>query len=138
MNYRAMNTQEVKDRCADICMRFSDGEAEFSTRDVSHLLSQLHIEESQNEMLVKECEDLKSKLQIYSKPLMDREEFKDELETLINRFSMENGSDTPDFILAKYIYDCMYAFNHAVAWREDYNGRKSNVFVKCPELIKDK
>lgn len=65
---------------------------------------------------------------------MNREDFKQELETLINRFSLENGSDTPDFILASYLWDCLNAFNHAVSWREDVNGRKSNVLIKCPVL----
>jgi hypothetical protein len=66
------------------------------------------------------------------KQQMNREDFKIELEKLINRFSLENGSDTPDFILAKYLWDCLYAFNHAVAWRESYNGRVSNTFSVVP------
>lgn len=64
MNYRAMNTDEVKERCADICMQFGDGETEFSTRDVNHLLSQLHVEESNNAMLVQELEELKQRDEI--------------------------------------------------------------------------
>lgn len=74
MNYRAMNTQEVKDRCADICMQFGDGETEFSTRDVNHLLSQLHVEESQNAMLVKECEDLQAEVLRLATLCQDRNE----------------------------------------------------------------
>lgn len=66
---------------------------------------------------------------------MNREDFKQELETLINRFSLENGSDTPDFILAKYLWDCLNAFNQAVAWREYNNGRKSNIFSLAPEPL---
>lgn len=41
------------------------------------------------------------------------EEFRKELETLINRHSLENGSDTPDFILAQYLTDCLEAFDRA-------------------------
>jgi hypothetical protein len=37
--------------------------------------------------------------------------------TTINRFSAENGSDTPDFILAAYLTDCLNAFNRATRWR---------------------
>lgn len=38
--------------------------------------------------------------------------FLKELENLINRYSKENGSDTPDFILAEYLNDCLETFNH--------------------------
>lgn len=34
---------------------------------------------------------------------MKKSEFKKELEHLINRASQESKSDTPDFILAKYL-----------------------------------
>lgn len=43
--------------------------------------------------------------------------FRLELEKLINRESMENGSDTPDFILANYLFDCLEAFDWAVKRR---------------------
>lgn len=39
-----------------------------------------------------------------------REKFTEELRVLINRFSVENGSDTPDFILADYLVGCLDAF----------------------------
>lgn len=41
------------------------------------------------------------------------EEFEKELTNLINCYSLENGSDTPDFILAKYLVGCLQAFNHS-------------------------
>ena len=44
-------------------------------------------------------------------------EFEREIQSSINRCSMENGSDTPDFILAAYLNDCLKAFNRATAWR---------------------
>lgn len=40
--------------------------------------------------------------------------FRNELESLINRHSMENGSNTPDFLLAGYLQSCLDAFDHAV------------------------
>ncbi len=40
--------------------------------------------------------------------------FRDDLETLLNRHSMENGSDTPDFILAEYLTNCLQAFDTAL------------------------
>jgi hypothetical protein len=40
-----------------------------------------------------------------------------ELTSTLNRFSAENASDTPDFILAAYLIDCLKAFNRASVWR---------------------
>ena len=46
-----------------------------------------------------------------SKPGIDRRPptFERELESLINRFSKENDSNTPDFILAQYLLGCLQA-----------------------------
>lgn len=49
--------------------------------------------------------------------------FRKELEVVINRHSMENGSDTPDFILAEYLGDCLSAYDRAVTRRERWYGR---------------
>jgi len=51
-------------------------------------------------------------------------EFKKDLRGLINRHSRENGSDTPDFILAAYLSKCLDAFDMAVWHREKWYGRK--------------
>ena len=48
--------------------------------------------------------------------------FHDELKNLINKYSMENGSDTPDFILADYLQDCLIAFDKAVMARRKSQG----------------
>lgn len=50
--------------------------------------------------------------------------FLDELRTLINRHSKENGSNTPDFILAEYLNDCLRAFDKTVVLRERWYGRE--------------
>ncbi len=42
---------------------------------------------------------------------MSKSKFKKELESLINKNSMENGSNTPDFILAEYLMDCLKAYD---------------------------
>ncbi len=49
--------------------------------------------------------------------------FAQELESLINRYSKENGSDTPDFILAQYLLGCLQAWNVGVQQREHWYGR---------------
>jgi len=51
--------------------------------------------------------------------------FKKELEGLINSYSKENGSDTPDFILAEYLNKCLKVFNATVSRREAWYGRKT-------------
>lgn len=50
--------------------------------------------------------------------------FQQELEALINRHSQENGSDTPDFILAQYLTDCLVAWNEGMQLREKWYGRE--------------
>lgn len=49
--------------------------------------------------------------------------FQSELAELINKYSRENGSNTPDFILAQYLADCLNAFDAMVNAREGWYGR---------------
>ncbi len=49
--------------------------------------------------------------------------FRKELEAAINRCSQENGSNTPDFILADYLANCLLAFDSAVNAREKWHSR---------------
>ena len=51
-------------------------------------------------------------------------DFRKELENLINRHSMENGCNTPDFILAEYMHACLVSFNVATRAREHWYGRR--------------
>jgi hypothetical protein len=48
--------------------------------------------------------------------------FAKELEALINKYSQENGSDTPDFILAQYLSGCLILFGIAVRARSRWYG----------------
>ncbi len=57
-------------------------------------------------------------------PITD-ESFRQELAALINRHSLENGSDTPDFILSQYVTDCLDAWDKGVARREEWYGRRT-------------
>ena len=50
-------------------------------------------------------------------------EFREGLEALINRCSKENGSNTPDWILAEYLSDCLANFDLATMRREKWYGR---------------
>jgi len=51
-------------------------------------------------------------------------EFRKHLEELINTQSMENASDTPDYILAQYLTDCLEAFDNAVNLRRDWHSNE--------------
>ena len=53
------------------------------------------------------------------------DDFKSELTDLINKYSEENNSDTPDFILAEYLRASLDAFNSSVSRREEWYGRKT-------------
>lgn len=49
-------------------------------------------------------------------------DFRQRLEILINCTSMENGSNTPDYVLAEYLTNCLQAFDLAVRQREIHKG----------------
>lgn len=68
--------------------------------------------------------------------LEQRGDFHKELESLINRYSKENDSDTPDFILAEYLRDCLHAYNAAVAAREKWYNRPcgSGAAINMPSI----
>lgn len=58
---------------------------------------------------------------------LDREEstplLPEDIASAINRHSAENGSDTPDFILAEFLMRCLDAFDGALSERETWYGR---------------
>lgn len=63
-------------------------------------------------------------------------EFQKELEHLINRFSVENASNTPDFILARFMAECLTAFNKAVHERARWHGRMDSPGQSANETVK--
>ena len=50
-----------------------------------------------------------------------------DLMVLLNSYSAENRSNTPDFILAQYLERCLWAFDAAVQKREAWYGRGQEV-----------
>ncbi len=52
------------------------------------------------------------------------DDFRQELEILINKANVENGSNTPDFLLAEYLMDCLRAFDKATRSRDMWYGIK--------------
>jgi len=55
-------------------------------------------------------------------PNMPELSFERELENLINKHNKENDSNTPDFILCKYIQDSLTAFTTATRLRDNWYG----------------
>lgn len=60
--------------------------------------------------------------------------FREGLQHLINCHSMENGSDTPDFILADYLSNCLNNFDVIVSARERWYGRAPNPIANPPAV----
>lgn len=61
--------------------------------------------------------------------------FREDLAGVINRYSRENGSDTPDFILGNYLAACLAAWDAGVVAREKWYGRpvgKINLVTGAP------
>jgi hypothetical protein len=56
-----------------------------------------------------------------------------EIETAINCCSAENGSNTPDFILAEFLTDCLAAFDKAVRARTDWHSGDDDLQEKWTE-----
>ncbi len=46
--------------------------------------------------------------------------FKKELEQLINKHSLENNSNTPDFILAEYLWGCLLTYESIINRRNNW------------------
>ena len=64
-------------------------------------------------------------------------EFEKELTILINRYSIEGRSETPDFVLAKYLEGCLNNFAIAVLRRDQwyhFNQKKGfNLLDETPQ-----
>jgi hypothetical protein len=61
-------------------------------------------------------------------------DFRNKVEEAINWCSMENGSDTPDFILADFLTDCLRVFGTATTRRERWYGREIGEWQKTTDL----
>jgi len=50
-----------------------------------------------------------------------------DIASIINKYSRENESNTPDFILAKYLEQCLKAFETACIEREEWYHKKLTI-----------
>ncbi len=56
-------------------------------------------------------------------PIVDKSQsFKQELAALLNKYSVEGNSNTPDFILADFLIGCLMRFDTAVNRRDNWYG----------------
>lgn len=56
---------------------------------------------------------------------MDIKSLRSQIERAINFNSAENQSNTPDFILAHYLTDCLLAFDKATNRRDGWHGNST-------------
>jgi len=85
-----LKTEETIEKLIDMISEFGDGPLEFETRDVNCVINQLTLQENYNDMLVTECEDLKSAVVVAEEQrdrlqanLIDKEEVNAELRQTI-------------------------------------------------------
>lgn len=62
--------------------------------------------------------------------------FRRELEALLNKYSQENGSDSPDFVLAQFLIDSLIAWNGAMGLREAFYGRTVSKHFKLDAAVR--
>lgn len=59
-----------------------------------------------------------------------------EIQHALNSHSAENGSDTPDYILAEFLTGCLEAYNRAVRRREAWHeGGVLKPFTYIPQWV---
>lgn len=56
---------------------------------------------------------------------LDRQILEKDFEEIINKRSLENESNTPDFVLASYLVDCLENFNNTIRWRESLSENRT-------------
>ena len=56
--------------------------------------------------------------------------FEKELESLINKYSQENNSNTPDFILAEYLSGCLKNWHDSIKKRDNWYSEKRMAIKK--------
>ena len=66
-----------------------------------------------------DAENGEMQLEVHERPI-----FFDEIRAVINRHSKENGSNTPDFILAQFLTSSLEALDFAINQRSDWYGRR--------------
>ena len=61
-------------------------------------------------------------LMVYDSPSLC-DAFRRELTAVLNKYSLENGSNTPDYMLADYLIECLRALDTTLRARARWYGR---------------
>lgn len=61
--------------------------------------------------------------------------FRERIEEVINVFSLEDGSDTPDYVLSAYLVDCLKAYDRALQRRDKHYGHDVDSKPKDPSIV---
>lgn len=111
--------------------------------------------DKQPDEILGQCHELAEKIYKYAGPLPSSEpvkmcDFQTALRREINKRSIESDSDTPDFILAKYLDACLENYNAAVVARDKWFGvdmwdgvkpskknKQSNDFPEFEKILKE-
>jgi hypothetical protein len=56
----------------------------------------------------------------------DEFEFANDLAAVLNKHSMEDGSNTPDYVLAQFLIECLQAWNAGIGLRAAWQKRISS------------
>jgi hypothetical protein len=84
------------------------------------------------DVILGQCVDLSNRMYKDSTPLPEATSsiqpgFDKELESLISRYSMEAGSNTPDYILVEFMKNSLENFHQATRLRDNWYGGKRSV-----------
>jgi hypothetical protein len=91
------------------------------------------------DIILAQCVDLANRMYKDASPLpepveFERPGFEKELESLINRYSMEAGSNTLDYILVEYLKNSLENFHQATRLRDNWYGGKRSVINDQSEM----
>lgn len=91
------------------------------------------------DQVLEQCSELANDMYKEAGPLPESESyerptFEKALERLINCYSLESGSNTPDFILVDYLKNSLINFHQATRMRDNWYGGKRSVINDHAEL----
>lgn len=122
------NLSEVNTNCA---------EGRLFMAALAKLTTESQTDKTPDEVLG-QCIELAKDMYKDAVPLPDSESkpptFDKALERLINCYSLESGSNTPDFILAEYLKSSLINFHQATRMRDNWYGGKRSVINDQSEL----
>jgi hypothetical protein len=64
---------------------------------------------------------------------INEESLQQELAGLLNKFSQENDSGTPDFVLAEFLLNCLAAWNTGIVQRQAFLGEPVVMAAGLPD-----